>query len=46
VDKVWAPLESLFADGKNPIPRWDEGRAAASVTDKVNELVLPDGRRP
>jgi flavin-dependent dehydrogenase len=46
VDKVWAPLESLYADGKNPIPRWDEGRAAASVTDKVNELVLPDGRRP
>ena len=46
VDKVWAPLESLYADGKQPIPRWNEGVMAASVTDKVNELVLPDGRRP
>ena len=26
VDKVWAPLESLYKDGKTPIPRWDAGR--------------------
>ena len=46
VDKVWAPLESLYKDGKEPIPRWDAGTPAAEVTDKANELVLPAGRRP
>ena len=46
VDRVWAPLESLYADGKKPIPRWNEGVAAASAAGKANELVLPDGRRP
>ena len=27
VDKVWAPLESLYKDGKQPIPTWDAGSA-------------------
>ncbi len=27
VDKVWAPLESLYKEGKKPIPTWDAGSA-------------------
>ena len=46
VDTVWAPLESLYTDGKKPIPTWDAGTPAAQAADKANELVLPDGRRP
>jgi flavin-dependent dehydrogenase len=46
VDKVWAPLESTYPPDKTPIPRWDAGTPAAATTDKANELVLPDGRRP
>jgi len=46
VDKVWAPLESLYKDGKTPIPRWDAGTPATQAADKANELVLPDGLRP
>ena len=46
VDKVWGPLESLYPPNKAPIPRWDAGTPADSATDKANELVLPEGRRP
>ena len=46
VDKVWAPLESLYKDGKKPIPTWDAGQAASEASDKANELVLPEGARP
>ena len=46
VDKVWEPLESLYKDGKQPIPRWDDGTPAVEAVGKANELVLPDGRRP
>ena len=28
VDKVWQPLESLYAPGKTPIPTWDAGTPA------------------
>ena len=45
VDKVWGPM-SRCTDGKAPIPRWDAGTPAEAATDKANELVLPDGRRP
>jgi hypothetical protein len=45
VDTVWAPLESLYPDGKSPIPAWNAGTPAAAA-DKRNELALPDGRRP
>jgi flavin-dependent dehydrogenase len=45
VDKVWAPLESLYPPGKAPIPRWDAGTPADAASEKANELVLPDGRR-
>jgi flavin-dependent dehydrogenase len=46
VDKVWGPLESLYAPGKTPIPLWNAGTPADLIPDKANELVLPDGRRP
>jgi flavin-dependent dehydrogenase len=46
VDKVWAPLESLYQDGKKPIPRWDAGTPADVAPEKANELTLPEGRRP
>jgi flavin-dependent dehydrogenase len=46
VDKVWAPLESLYEPGKRPIPLWNEGTPAAAEPGKANELMLPEGRRP
>ena len=46
VDKVWAPLESLYEAGKQPIPPWDAGTPADVAPDKANELTLPEGRRP
>jgi flavin-dependent dehydrogenase len=44
-DKVWGPLESLYEEGRAPIPQWNAGPAAVVATDKENLLVLPDGRR-
>jgi hypothetical protein len=46
VDKVWAPLESLYKPGKQAIPTWNAGPPATEATGKANELVLPDGHRP
>ena len=46
VDKVWAPLESLYKDGKKPIPSWDAGTPAAQAEGKSNELILPEHLRP
>jgi flavin-dependent dehydrogenase len=46
VDKVWAPMESLYPPGKSPIPPWNAGTPADKAEDKVNELMLPEGRRP
>jgi flavin-dependent dehydrogenase len=46
VDKVWGPMESLYPKGKPPIPAWDAGVPAEEATGKVNELFLPDGRKP
>jgi flavin-dependent dehydrogenase len=45
-DKVWGPLESLYEEGRAPIPRWNAATEADAVPDKANLLVLPDGRRP
>jgi hypothetical protein len=45
-DKVWGPLESLYEEGKAPIPSWNAGTPAATTADKANLLVLPEGRRP
>jgi len=46
VDRVWKPLESLYRDGKEPLPTWDAGTPAHLSTDKGNELVIPEGRKP
>ncbi len=46
VDKVWGPMESLYDDGKAPIPPWN-GAASREVSDtRANELVLPAGPKP
>jgi len=46
VDKVWGPMESLYEPGKSPIPPWDVGTPAEQADHKVNELLLPEGRKP
>jgi flavin-dependent dehydrogenase len=46
VDKVWAPMESLYPPGKRPIPSWRAGATIDEAHGKANELVLPEGRRP
>src|SRR5262245_49703655 len=46
VDKVWQPMESLYAPDKPPIPPWSAGTPVQQATGKLNELFLPDGRRP
>jgi hypothetical protein len=46
VDKVWAPMESLYPDGKPPIPSWNAGLPGTRADAKQNELVLPDGQKP
>jgi hypothetical protein len=42
VDKVWAPLESMYAADKKPIPGWDQGLPTDEVPEKATELFLPD----
>jgi flavin-dependent dehydrogenase len=46
VDKVWAPMESMYEPGRAAIPSWREGTPPEQAQGKANELVLPDGRRP
>jgi flavin-dependent dehydrogenase len=41
VDRVWGPLESTYAPGKQSIPEWDLGTPAADEPEKANELFLP-----
>ena len=41
VDEVWGPLESLYPEGKEPIPPWNAGTPEASASGKAPELVLP-----
>jgi flavin-dependent dehydrogenase len=44
-DAVWEPMQSLHPPGKPPIPAWDASiNGAASA--KMNELVIPEGRKP
>jgi flavin-dependent dehydrogenase len=45
VDKVWAPLESMYPPDKKAIPTWREGIRPEDAPHKANELVLPDGVR-
>jgi len=44
VDKVWKPMESLYAPDKAPIQPWNAGVPADQAADKVNELMLPEDR--
>jgi flavin-dependent dehydrogenase len=46
VDTVWRPMESLYPPDKRPIPPWNAGTPQDNAPQKVNELVLPEGRRP
>ena len=43
VDKVWEPMATLYKPGKARIPEWREG-IAGDLTEKANELLIPDGR--
>ncbi len=45
VDKVWAPMEAMYAEGRESIPSWEDGLSPDAAGHKHNELVLPDGRR-
>ena len=46
VDEVWAPMESLYSEGKTAPNSWNSGTAPEVVATKQNELVLPDGMKP
>ena len=46
VDEVWAPMETLYEQGKKPMPAWSAGAAPEVAPTKANELFLPSGRRP
>ena len=46
VDKVWAPMESMYPDNKHLIPRWDAGVPVDKAPEKANELFLPADLRP
>jgi flavin-dependent dehydrogenase len=47
VDAVWGPMESLYAPGKSPPPRWDSGPPPdAAAEERRNELFLPEGPLP
>ena len=43
VDKVWAPMESMQAPDRAPIPPWDAGVVDPAA---ANLLVVPDGQKP
>ncbi len=46
VDVVWGPMEGLYPAGKTPPKAWDGGTPEEIAANKVNELFLPEGRRP
>jgi flavin-dependent dehydrogenase len=46
VDEVWGPMESLYPEGKKPIPTWSAGAPPEIAQNKVNELYLPEGPKP
>jgi len=45
VDKVWAPMETLYRPEKSRIQDWTEGSTSDEAANKANELILPEGRR-
>ena len=46
VDKVWAPMESMYPRDKAPIPAWNAGTSRTTRRRKANELILPEAMRP
>ena len=46
VDKVWAPMESLYEPGKAPPLPWNAPASKDVAANKANELVLPAGPKP
>ena len=46
VDAVWAPMDSLKPPDATAVPTWDAGTPPEIASNKLNELVLPDGPRP
>ncbi|MGH9310824.1 MAG: NAD(P)/FAD-dependent oxidoreductase [Vicinamibacterales bacterium] len=46
VDKVWAPMDALYAAERRVIPSWRAGMPAGAIPEKANELILPEGKRP
>jgi hypothetical protein len=46
VDKVWAPMESLYPPEKAPIPAWNQGVPTDAVPEKASELEVPEGWKP
>jgi flavin-dependent dehydrogenase len=46
VDKVWQPMESLYAKGKTAPERWDSPAPKNVAENKANELILPAGHKP
>jgi len=45
VDKVWAPMETLYRPEKSRIQDWTEGSTSDEAANKANELILPDRLR-
>jgi hypothetical protein len=41
VDKVWGPMESLYAPDKKAIPAWSAEVPPEIAENKANELFLP-----
>jgi flavin-dependent dehydrogenase len=46
VDRVWPAMESLYDNGRPPIPGWKAGTSAGVDLERAPQLTLPDGRRP
>jgi flavin-dependent dehydrogenase len=46
VDAVWQPMDTTYDARKQPIPAWNSEAPADIDANKVNEMYLPDGRRP
>ncbi|MFO0843755.1 MAG: NAD(P)/FAD-dependent oxidoreductase [Gemmataceae bacterium] len=46
VDKAWAPMESLYPEGKAAPKPWFAPASEEVAENKVNELFLPEGYRP
>jgi hypothetical protein len=46
VDRVWPAMESLYDNGRPPIPGWRAGTPADVEAARTPQLTLPDGYRP